>query len=132
LYDRSGGPFTDHVNAITKYVVSTTLTDPHWANTSVIDRDPVAAVRELKGQDGGKIVQYGFGPIAHSLLAAGLIDELRLRVHPFFVGTGSAADVIYRPARAARAARAARSARRPCCTRFPRVLYDTKASLPII
>jgi dihydrofolate reductase len=94
---RSGDPYTDHINAITKYVVSTTLTDPEWVNTSVIRTDPVAAVRALKAQDGANIVQYGFGAIAHALLAAGLVDELRLWVHPFFVGTGTADDVIYRP-----------------------------------
>lgn len=94
---RSGDPITDQMNAINKYVVSTTLTDPHWVNTTVIDRDPVAAVRELKKAEGANIVQYGFGPIPHSLMAAGLIDELRLWVHPFFVGTGTAADLIYRP-----------------------------------
>lgn len=95
--DRSGDPFTDRINAITKYVVSTTLSNPRWTNTTVIDHDPVGAVRALKEQDGADIVQYGFGSIAHALMAAGLIDELRLWVHPFFVGTGNASDVIYRP-----------------------------------
>ncbi|MGH7647216.1 MAG: dihydrofolate reductase family protein [Gemmatimonadaceae bacterium] len=95
--DRSGDPFTDHINAITKYVVSTTITDPRWATTTVIDRDPVGAVRALKERDGANIVQYGFGSIAHALMAAGLIDELRLWVHPFFVGADSAAEVISLP-----------------------------------
>ncbi len=84
---RSGDPFTDRMNALPKYVVSTTLTDPTWNNTTVIDSDPVGAVRKLKEQPGGDIVQYGFGPISHALLAAGLLDELRLWVHPFLTGT---------------------------------------------
>jgi dihydrofolate reductase len=86
---RSGDPYTDHINAITKYVVSTTLTQPEWANTTVIDHDPIEAIRDLKQQPGADIVQYGFGPIAHALMAEGLLDELRLWVHPFFVGTGN-------------------------------------------
>jgi dihydrofolate reductase len=92
---RSGDPYTDHINAITKYVVSTTLTDPVWANTTVIGRDPVEAVRALKQQPGADIVQYGFGRLAHELMAEGLLDELRLWVHPFFTGTGTSADTLY-------------------------------------
>lgn len=84
---RAGDPFSDRMNALPKYVVSTTLTDPTWTNTTVIGSDPVGAVRELKQQPGADIVQYGFGSVSHALLAAGLIDELRLWVHPFFTGT---------------------------------------------
>lgn len=84
---RSGDPFGDRMNALPKYVVSTTLTDPSWNNTTVIGGDVVAAVRELTEQPGGDIVQYGFGPVSHALLAAGLVDELRLWVHPFLLGT---------------------------------------------
>jgi dihydrofolate reductase len=84
---RSGDPFSDRMNALPKYVVSTTLTDPTWTNTHVIGGDPVGAVRQLKAEPGADIVQYGFGPISHALLAAGLLDELRLWVHPFLTGT---------------------------------------------
>jgi dihydrofolate reductase len=93
---RSGDPYSDHINAITKYVVSTTLTDPEWANTTVIDHDPIETIRGLKQQPGANMVQYGFGPLAHALMTEGLLDELRLWVHPFFVGTGSANDLLYR------------------------------------
>ena len=93
---RSGDPASDRMNAISKYVVSTTLSDPEWHNTTVIDHDPVDAIRELKQQPGAGIVQYGFGPIAHALMAAGLLDELRLWVHPFFIGTGTSSDLLYR------------------------------------
>ena len=41
-------------------------------------------------------MQYGFGPLSHALMAAGLLDELRLWVHPFFVGIGTASDLLYR------------------------------------
>jgi dihydrofolate reductase len=94
---RSGDPYTDRINAITKYVVSSTLTDPQWQKTTVIDHDPIDAIRSLKQQPGADIVQYGFGPLAHELMGAGLLDELRLWVHPFFVGTGTSADLLYRP-----------------------------------
>ena len=94
---RSGDPFTDHMNAMTKYVVSTTLTSPEWANTTVVDHDPIGTIRDLKQQTGANIVQYGFGRLAHELMANYLLDELRLWVHPFFVGSGSAGDLIYRP-----------------------------------
>jgi dihydrofolate reductase len=93
----SGDPLSDRTNALPKYVVTTTLTDPQWNNTTVIDHDPIDAIRALKQQPGADIVQYGFGRLSHALIAAGLLDELRLWVHPFFVGTGTANDLLYRP-----------------------------------
>lgn len=93
---RSGDPLSDRMNAITKYVVSTTLTEPQWNNTSVIDHDPIDTIRDLKQQAGADIVQYGFGPLTHALMGAGLLDELRLWIHPYFVGTGTAGDLLYR------------------------------------
>jgi dihydrofolate reductase len=93
---RSGDPASDRMNAIRKYVVSTTLTDPQWHNTTVIDHDPIEAISDLKQQPGAGIVQYGFGPLAHALMGAGLLDELRLWVHPFFLGTGTPSDLLYR------------------------------------
>ena len=94
---QSGDPFADRMNALPKYVVSTTLTDPKWQNTTVIDHDPIDAIRDLTQQPGADIVQYGFGRLSHALMAAGLLDELRLWVHPFFIGTGTADELLYRP-----------------------------------
>ncbi len=93
---RSGDPASDRMNAIPKYVVSTTLTDPQWHNTTVISHDPIEAIGELKQQSGADIVQYGFGSLAHALMAAGLLDELRVWVHPFFIGSGTGSDLLYR------------------------------------
>ena len=93
---RSGDPLSDRMNEIKKYVVSSTLTDPQWHNTTVIDQDPIDAIRDLRQQPGAGIVQYGFGQLSHALMTAGLLDELRLWVHPFFVGTGTASDLLYR------------------------------------
>ncbi|GLZ09441.1 pyrimidine reductase [Actinomadura sp. NBRC 104412] len=93
---RSGDPLSDRLNALPKYVVSTTLTEPTWNNTTVIGQDPIGAVRDLKRRPGVSIVQYGFGPLAHAFMAEGLLDELHLWVHPFFVGSGTADDLLYR------------------------------------
>jgi dihydrofolate reductase len=83
---RSGDPASDHINSMRKYVFSTTLTDPEWNNTTVIDGDPVAAIRELKEQPGEGIVQYGYGAITRAMLANDLLDELRLWVYPLIAG----------------------------------------------
>jgi dihydrofolate reductase len=94
---RSGDPYSDHINSMRKYVVSSTLTDPKWNNTEVIAGDPVAEVTRLKEQPGAHIVQYGFGRLSHTLMRHGLLDELRLWVHPLFVGSGMAEDLTFRP-----------------------------------
>jgi dihydrofolate reductase len=95
---RSGDPHSDRLNSIRKYVVSSTLRDPEWNNTAVIDGDPVEAIRKLKQEPGDNIVQYGFGQLSHALMEHGLLDELRLWVHPFFVGAGGPDALIYRDA----------------------------------
>jgi dihydrofolate reductase len=94
---RSGDPFSDRMNSMAKYVVSSTLTDPEWNNTTVISADPIAAIRRLKEQPGQDIVQYGFGQLSYALLEHGLLDELRLWVHPLFVGRATTDDLMFRP-----------------------------------
>ncbi len=91
----SGDPLSDRMNALPKYVVASSLSDPSWSPAVVIDHDPIDTIRELKAQPGADIVQYGFGRLSHDLMAVGLLDELRLWVHPFFVGT--AKDQLHRP-----------------------------------
>jgi dihydrofolate reductase len=78
-----------------KYVVSSTLKDPEWTNTQVIDGDVVAAVTRLKQAEGKDIVQYGFGPLSRLLLEHGLLDELRLWVHPLILGSGSPSGLLF-------------------------------------
>jgi dihydrofolate reductase len=92
---RSGDPYSDHINAMPKYVVSTTLEDPEWNNTHVIAGDVVAEVTRLKRAPGKDIVQYGFGAVSRLLLEHGLLDELRLWVHPLIVGNGSPSDLLF-------------------------------------
>jgi dihydrofolate reductase len=92
---RSGDPVSDRMNTMPKYLVSTTLTDPDWANTTVISGDVAGTVRELKAQPGQDIVQYGFGAVSTLLMEHGLLDELRLWFHPLFVGKGSSDDLLF-------------------------------------
>jgi dihydrofolate reductase len=98
---RSGDTYSDRINTMRKLVVSTTLTDPQWANTEVVGSDIVARVRKLKDEDGGHIVQYGFGDVSRLLLDDGLFDQLQLWIHPQLVGPDDAADLLYRPGVAA-------------------------------
>jgi dihydrofolate reductase len=92
---RSGDPYSDRINTMPKYVVSTTLRDPDWANTTVISSDVAERIRELKAQPGQDIVQYGFGAVSTLLMEHGLLDELRLWFHPLFVGKGTMDDVLF-------------------------------------
>ena len=92
---RSGDPVSDRMNTMPKYLVSTTLQDPEWANTTVISSDVAERIRELKEQPGQDIVQYGFGAVSTLLMEHGLLDELRLWFHPLFVGKGSTDDVLF-------------------------------------
>jgi dihydrofolate reductase len=93
---RSGDPYSDRINSMEKYVVSSTLKDPEWTNTTIIDGDPIAEISRLKRQPGHDIVQYGFGELSYALMAHNLLDELRLWVHPFFVGHGGPDDLLFR------------------------------------
>jgi dihydrofolate reductase len=94
---RSGDPFSDRINTMRKVVASNTLTDPEWANTEVVAGDVVARVRDLKAEDGGHIVQYGFGDVSRLLLDDGLFDEFQLWIHPQLVGPSDAANLMSRP-----------------------------------
>jgi dihydrofolate reductase len=79
-----------------KYVASTTRHTADWANTTVLDGDLVQEVARLSQQPGRDILLYGFGPLAQTLLAHGLLDEVRLWVHPVFVGTGRPGNLLFR------------------------------------
>ena len=82
-----GGPFADKMNNMPKHVVSTTLEDPQWSNTSVM-RD-VTEVAGLKEQDGGSILVAGSRTLVHGLMEQGLVDELRLMIFPVVLGSGA-------------------------------------------
>jgi dihydrofolate reductase len=84
--DTSG--ITKYLNEIHKYVVSSTLTDPQWQNTTVLSGDPVQQVQALKEQQGLDIVVTGSITLCHTLISAGLVDEYRLFVYPVVQGRG--------------------------------------------
>jgi len=95
--ERAGSDdYADRMNAIQKYVVSTALTDPDWNNTDVISGDVAAEVTALKEQDGQDIVQYGFGDVTRLLLDNGLLDELRVWLHPVLSGKAESSELIHR------------------------------------
>ena len=77
-----------YFNSVKKYVASTTLTDPEWNNSEVLDGDLVEAVTKLKASEGGDILQYGFGPVTARLIEAGLVDEVAMDVAPVVLGSG--------------------------------------------
>jgi dihydrofolate reductase len=81
--------FAEKMNTMPKYVASSTLTEPTWENTTVLTGDATAAVRELKSGDGGPLLIGGSGRLVRTLIADGLVDELRLIVHPIVVGEGA-------------------------------------------
>ncbi|HEY1294457.1 MAG TPA: dihydrofolate reductase family protein [Chloroflexota bacterium] len=79
---------TEYLNQVQKYVVSSTLTDPAWANSTVLSGDPVMKVTGLKREDGQDIVLTGSITLAHCMIEAGLVDEYRLFVYPTIQGCG--------------------------------------------
>jgi dihydrofolate reductase len=79
---------TEYLNRVQKYVVSSTLTDPHWENSTVLSGDPVENVTALKQEDGKDIVLTGSIRLAHTMIEAGLVDEYRLFVYPTVQGGG--------------------------------------------
>jgi dihydrofolate reductase len=82
------GEFADLFNNMPKYVVSSTLKDPDWNNTTVLDGDPVEEVSKLREQLDGEIVVHGSAQLAQALIEHGLVDELRLMVFPVVLGAG--------------------------------------------
>jgi dihydrofolate reductase len=76
------------LNTLPKYVASSTLTDPQWTNTTVLDGDLVSAVQELKERDGRQLQVHGSGRLVQFLLANDLVDRLNLLVFPVIVGAG--------------------------------------------
>ncbi len=80
--------FADKLNSDPKVVVSTTLTNPTWQNTTVISSDIVAGISKLRDETEGVILVAGSGTLVGTLLEANLIDELRLMVFPTVLGRG--------------------------------------------
>ncbi|MEN3282006.1 MAG: hypothetical protein V7607_3146 [Solirubrobacteraceae bacterium] len=82
------GEFADKFNSMPKYVVSSTLENPEWTNTTVLKGDVAQAVETVKEQVDGDIVVHGSAQLSQALLDHGLVDELRLMVFPVVLGAG--------------------------------------------
>ena len=84
----AGDPFGDMMNAPKKYVVSKTLKDPIWRNTTIIRDNVIESVRALKAQPGKNIATDGSSQLVHVLMKHDLVDELHLLLYPLALGSG--------------------------------------------
>jgi dihydrofolate reductase len=82
------GEFADKFNSMPKYVVSSTLSDPEWTNTTVLDGDVPEAVAHVRDEVDGDVIVHGSAQLVHALLENDLVDELRLMIFPVVLGSG--------------------------------------------
>jgi dihydrofolate reductase len=82
------GEWADRLNSLPKYVVSATLAEPRWSNSTVLAGDVVNEVSKLRQELAGDIVVYGSGQLVRTLMEHDLVDELRLMVYPVVLGAG--------------------------------------------
>ena len=85
---QAGRPLADIINEMPKYVVSSTLEDAEWNNSTVLSGEITEEVGRLKREIDGEILVPGSGQLVKTLIENDLVDELRLMVHPVVVGTG--------------------------------------------
>jgi dihydrofolate reductase len=88
------GDYAERINTVPKYVASTTLQAPEWANTTVLEGDLAEAATKLKQAHERAILMHGYGPVAKTLVRHGLLDELVLWVHPMLAGVGTPSDML--------------------------------------
>ena len=87
--DPGDSPIWEALNTQPKYVASNTLTDPQWANTTVLSGDLAAAIGELKAKPAGELQVHGSGALTRWLLDNDLVDEMNLIIFPVVVGQGT-------------------------------------------
>jgi dihydrofolate reductase len=88
LWPTRQGKDADKINSMPKYVASKTLKEPLQWNCTLLKGDTAEAIRKLKQESGGNLLQYGVGELTQTLFQHGLVDELRLLVFPFAFGEG--------------------------------------------
>ncbi|MFE9424646.1 dihydrofolate reductase family protein [Kitasatospora sp. NPDC006697] len=88
-YPGRTGPLAERMNGLPKYVVSRTLADPGWHNSTVLHGDLPAAAARLKERTEGEIRVYASSRLVHTLIEHDLVDELRLAVFPLLMGAGT-------------------------------------------
>ena len=89
VMEDSGNPIATALNTRPKYVASTTLTEPGWANTTVLSGDLATAIRELKAKPGGELQVHGSGNLVRWLFDNRLVDEITLLIYPMIIGQGT-------------------------------------------
>jgi dihydrofolate reductase len=87
--NQGDNPISVALNTRPKYVASTTLTDPEWADTTVLSGDLAAAIRELKAEQGGELQVHGSGNLIRWLIDNQLVDEITLLTYPVVIGQGT-------------------------------------------
>ena len=78
----------EKLNKVKKYVASNTLKKADWENSTIISCDVLKEVSKIKNEGKGNILVQGSAELVHALLAAGLVDELRLLINPYIIGSG--------------------------------------------
>jgi dihydrofolate reductase len=87
--DPGSHPIADALNTKPKFLASTTITDPQWADTTVLSGDLAAAIAELKAKPGGELQVHGSGALIRWLLDQDLVDEMNLLIVPVVLGQGT-------------------------------------------
>jgi dihydrofolate reductase len=93
------GEYGARINSIRKYVFSNTLKTTEWSNSTIVRGDVAAEAAKLKEQEGRALVIYGHGLLGQTLLEHDLLDEIKIWIHPLFIGHG---QLLFRQGKTAR------------------------------
>jgi dihydrofolate reductase len=88
IFSQRNDPWAARINAMDKYVFSSTLHDTRWQNSKLVRDDAAGAIEKMKQTEGGDLLVYGYTHFSESLLRKGLVDVLRVAIYPVIVGRG--------------------------------------------